>query len=66
LNTWIDTALVQGGEANVLYPIADLVREGIDIRDKKSHIFVICGSGHRSNIELEVTAKRPGTKTRTA
>jgi hydroxyacylglutathione hydrolase len=31
-------------------PIADLVREGIDIRDKKSHISVICGSGHRSNI----------------
>jgi glyoxylase-like metal-dependent hydrolase (beta-lactamase superfamily II)/rhodanese-related sulfurtransferase len=31
-------------------PIADLVREGIDIQDKKRHISVICGSGHRSNI----------------
>jgi hydroxyacylglutathione hydrolase len=31
-------------------PIADLVREGIDIEDKERHISVICGSGHRSNI----------------
>jgi glyoxylase-like metal-dependent hydrolase (beta-lactamase superfamily II)/rhodanese-related sulfurtransferase len=31
-------------------PISDLVREGIEIQDKKRHISVICGSGHRSNI----------------
>ena len=31
-------------------PIAELVREGIDLEDPKRHITVICGSGHRSNI----------------
>lgn len=31
-------------------PIADLVRGSFDIQDKKSHISVVCGSGHRSNI----------------
>ena len=31
-------------------PIADLVRDGVDIEDRKRHISVICGSGHRSNI----------------
>jgi hydroxyacylglutathione hydrolase len=31
-------------------PIGDLIREGIDIQDKKRHISVICASGHRSNI----------------
>ncbi len=31
-------------------PIADLIRDGIDIDDRKRHISVICGSGHRSNI----------------
>jgi hydroxyacylglutathione hydrolase len=31
-------------------PIAELVRQGFDIEDKKRHITVICGSGHRSNI----------------
>jgi hydroxyacylglutathione hydrolase len=37
-------------ETAVHKPIADLVRDGIDIQDKKRHISVICGSGHRSNI----------------
>jgi hydroxyacylglutathione hydrolase len=37
-------------EKAVHKPIADLVREGIDIEDKGRHISVICGSGHRSNI----------------
>lgn len=31
-------------------PISDLVREGFEIQDKKRHVSVICGSGHRSNI----------------
>ncbi|MDP8247804.1 MAG: rhodanese-like domain-containing protein [Candidatus Tritonobacter lacicola] len=31
-------------------PVGDLVKEGIDIDDKKRHITAICGSGYRSNI----------------
>ncbi len=41
----------QGHIENIRHkPVADLVREGIDIEDKNSHISVICESGHRSNI----------------
>jgi hydroxyacylglutathione hydrolase len=36
---------------NILHkPVSELVREGIDVEDKSSHISVICESGHRSNI----------------
>jgi glyoxylase-like metal-dependent hydrolase (beta-lactamase superfamily II)/rhodanese-related sulfurtransferase len=31
-------------------PVVELIRDGIEIDDKKSHISAICESGHRSNI----------------
>ncbi|MBN2241469.1 MAG: MBL fold metallo-hydrolase [Acidobacteria bacterium] len=41
----------QGHIENIRHkPVADLVREGVDIEDKSRHISLICESGHRSNI----------------